>query len=454
MSKEATVSDPAAASSITGSDVSRQFYPSPLLGWYAVTVLCVALLLSFTDRLIINLVVDLIKADLGISDTQISLLQGFGFAIVYAVCGLPSGRLADATNRRNLIILGVVIWSAATIACGLATDFWSFFGARVFVGLGEAVLVPAASSLIVDYFPPQRRGVALGFFSIGGILGSGVAIAVGGFLLVAVQGGLIAHVPYLGALDAWRSVMVIAGLPGLLMVPLLVFVKEPPRHHSLGLLPLRAVYRELMANNGAILRIAAVVGVVAAGDYGLMSWFPALLQRDYGFSASAVGAILGLSVSLSGVLACVSSGFFSDFFVRRRGFASRVQLMLPCYLICLSATLVFVFGDSGQMLALALGIWVFGSVSGYVIGHIVMQELVPNQMRATTIAVSGMCSALIGLGLGPTLVALTARYIYGSEAALAPAMTTVGIVAAMIALAMIWRPVRHSLASAVNGSGS
>jgi MFS family permease len=144
----------------------RQAAAPAMAGWYAVTILCVALLLSYTDRFVINLIVDPIRVDLGLSDVQVSLLQGVGFAIIFAVAALPSGRLADRVNRRNLIAGGVLLWSVATIACGLATDFWSFFAARVAVGLGEAALVPAASSLIIDLFSPRRRGTALGIVSL------------------------------------------------------------------------------------------------------------------------------------------------------------------------------------------------------------------------------------------------------------------------------------------------
>ena len=172
--------------------------PSTAAGAYAVAVLCLALLLSFTDRFIINLIVDPIRADLSLSDVQISLLQGIGFAIIYALAGLPCGRIADRVNRRNLIACGVLLWSVATIACGLASDFWSFFGARVAVGLGEAALVPAASSLIIDVFSVRRRGLALGIFSLGATFGTGAALFVGGLLLRWIGMGWFDGLPLIG----------------------------------------------------------------------------------------------------------------------------------------------------------------------------------------------------------------------------------------------------------------
>src|SRR5262249_1124297 len=152
-------------------------------------------------------------------------------------------RLADSVNRRNLIVGGVALWSAATIACGLAVDFWSFFGARVALGLGQAALVPAASSLIIDLFAPRRRGIALGIFSLGLAFGTGAAMSVGGLLLVWIDAGWFNA--GIGSLAPWRQLMILVGAPGLAMLPLLLLIVEPERDHRSGLLPLSGVLRRL-----------------------------------------------------------------------------------------------------------------------------------------------------------------------------------------------------------------
>src|SRR6187402_336812 len=136
-------------------------YPSRGRAWTVVAILIATAILSYTDRQVLSLLVDPIRADLGISDTQISLLLGIAFALVYGVAGIPLGYLADRTSRRNLIFAGVLVWSLGTIACGLSHSFSQLFASRIFVGLGEAVLSPAAISLISDYFPPARRGTAV-----------------------------------------------------------------------------------------------------------------------------------------------------------------------------------------------------------------------------------------------------------------------------------------------------
>ncbi len=418
---------------------------SPAVGWYAVTVLCIALLVSYTDRLIINLVVDPIRNDLELTDIEISLLQGAGFAIIFALAGLPCGRLADSVNRRNLIAGGVLLWSAATIGCGLASDFWSFFGARIAVGLGEAALVPAASSLIIDFFSPRRRGTALGLFSLGATFGAGGALLIGGLLLRWIDAGWLIHAPLIGELVPWRQLMVLVGLPGVVLLPFLMSIPEPVRRNSSGLLRFWDVFRRLMADRGTVLRVCLVKGVLAIGDNGLFAWMPTLLQRSYGMTSMEVGSYLALAVSVSGATAAVAGGALSDWFARRWGVETRVVMLLGCYLLTITGASMIFFAGTGQQAALALGVWAFGSIGGYVIGHVVMQESVPSEMRATTIALSLTFIGLIGIGLGPTLVPLVAEHGFGGGNALQPAMGSVGLFAALLAFVVIWPPIRVGL---------
>ncbi|PXA85182.1 MFS transporter [Caulobacter sp. D4A] len=433
--------NPTAPRSLPSSEPSS----SLAAGWYAVIVLCIALLISYTDRLIINLVVDPIRNELELTDIEISLLQGAGFAIIFALAGLPCGRLADSVNRRNLIAGGVLLWSAATIVCGLASDFWSFFGARIAVGLGEAALVPAASSLIIDFFSPRRRGTALGLFSLGATFGAGGALLIGGLLLGWIGAGWFTHVPLIGELAPWRQLMVLVGVPGIVLLPFIISIPEPARRNSSGLLRLWSVFQRLIADRGTVLRVCLVKGVLAIGDNGLFAWMPTLLQRSYGMTSMEVGSYLALAVSVSGATAAVVGGALSDWFARRWGVQTRVVLLLGCYLLTIAGASMVFFVGTGQQAALALGIWAFGSIGGYVIGHVVMQESVPSEMRATTIALSLTFIGLIGIGLGPTLVPLVAEHGFGGGEALQPAMGTVGLFAAILAFVVIWPPIRVGL---------
>ena len=167
-------------------------YPSRPYAWTVVAILIATAVLSYTDRQVLSLLVDPIRGELGISDTQVSLLLGTAFAVVYGIAGIPLGVLADRTSRRNLIFAGVLVWSCGTLACGFSHSFGQLFAARIVVGLGEAVLSPAAISLISDYFPPSRRGTAVGFFLSGIAMGIGAAILIGGGVLHVVELGVLA----------------------------------------------------------------------------------------------------------------------------------------------------------------------------------------------------------------------------------------------------------------------
>lgn len=204
-------------------------YPSAGRAWWAVALLCAAAIISYSDRQVMSLVVDPIRRDLGISDVQIGLLIGTAFALIYGIAGVPLGYLADRTSRRNLIAAGMVVWSAATVYCGFARSFREMFCARLLVGLGEAVLSPAAVSLISDLFPPARRGVALGAYFTGVSVGIGSAVMIGGALLHGINAGW-AGGTFLAQLPPWRAVLVLIGVPGFLGALLMLTFREPLRH--------------------------------------------------------------------------------------------------------------------------------------------------------------------------------------------------------------------------------
>ena len=183
-------------------------------GWYTVGVLTVAYVFSFIDRSILTLLVGPIRVDLGISDTQVSLLHGLAFAIFYTLLGIPIASLADRRNRRNIIAVGVTFWSIATAACGLTRNFWQLFLARIGVGVGEAALSPAAYSMIADSFPPEKLGRALSVYTLGAIAGIGFALIIGGAVIGTVMTATDATLPLVGTVRPWQVVFFIVGLPG------------------------------------------------------------------------------------------------------------------------------------------------------------------------------------------------------------------------------------------------
>ena len=205
--------------------------------WYAVGLLTVAYTFSYIDRQILSLMVGPIRADLGISDTQFSLLQGLAFAVLYTAMGVPIAWLADRGNRRNLIATGVAVWSLATALCGLTRTFPALFLARVGVGVGEAALSPAAYSMLTDMFPRERLGRAFGIYASGVFIGIGLSFVLGAELLAFFEQRDGLSLPLLGTLRPWQSVFVTIGFPGLILSLLVLTLREPARssrHRDLG----------------------------------------------------------------------------------------------------------------------------------------------------------------------------------------------------------------------------
>lgn len=432
--------------------VSNRGESHPSRGSYTVAVLCLTLILSFIDRFVINLVVDPIRAELGLSDLEISLLQGAGFALIFALAALPAGRLADRVNRPRLIAAGVVVWSLATIACGLATGFWSFFAARVVLGFGEAALIPAASSLLIDSFSAARRGTALGIFSLGSTSGSGIALIVGGAVLTYLGTDTAADLPIIASLAPWRQLMIIMGIPGFFFVALLLFIPEPAHGNRLPPPPLQLLLRNLSAERGLVLRLCFAKGVMSLADFGMAAWLPTLLLRHYAATPIAAGATIGIATALAGIIGSIGGGMLSDWSAPRCSISTRAKLIAGSYPVALCGAISIGLCSSSLQIGIAFSFWVAGSVSGSVVGRITMQERVPGNMRATTVALSITISAIVGIAAGPTLVPVIAGRMLGADNALQFAIVVVGVISVASALALIARSASTvSVASAAEG---
>ncbi|MBK6598651.1 MAG: MFS transporter [Proteobacteria bacterium] len=197
-----------------------------------VIMLMIAYILSFVDRYVLGLMVEPIKADLGLTDTQMGWLLGLSFAIFYTTMGIPLGYLADRKRRTWLISIGITVWSIAAFTSGLARNFWHLFFARMSIGAGEATLSPSAISIISDSFPQEERGKPIAVYSAALGIGAGVASLVGAGVLSWAKSVPEITVPILGVVAPWQVTFFIVGAPGLLMGILFLFMREPVRHRE------------------------------------------------------------------------------------------------------------------------------------------------------------------------------------------------------------------------------
>ena len=422
----------------TSSEVAggpRTTHPPPSMGWWMVAVLFFTALLSYTDRLVLSVLVDPLRRSFGLSDTAVSLLQGVAFTLVYVFASLPMGRLADRHRRRTLLIAGASLWCAATIACGLAPGFWTLFSGRLLIGIGEATLVPAAVSMIADSFPPERLGTAVGTFAMGTVIGGPLGISAGGLLLAAAKQGTFSGWPLLGSLEPWRLVLVALGLLGLLSPLLLLTVREPNRLKSGSPeISLRAVVHHFTQARRQLVPLYLAMALLSIGDYGLLSWAPATLSRVFGWPASEVGVLFGIITAIAGVAGALGGGWISDVAEHRGSTRARLSVCLTAALIAAAAAAAISAPFAYAVLAGIAG-WVLFSSVGGIGGVAALQEVMPDEHRATSMSLLTFCNTLIGLGCGPTVIALTTQYAFSSPRSVGFAISMVVVPAAIIAAA-------------------
>jgi MFS family permease len=388
-------------------------YPSSGYAWYVVFVLTFVYVFSFIDRQILNLMVAPIRRDLQITDTQMSLLMGFSFAVFYTFFGIPMGRLADTRSRRSIIAAGFVAWSLFTAACGVTKNFIEMLIMRMGVGVGEAALSPAAYSLISDYFPPKRRATALSVYGMGIYIGSGLAFVLGGFVVGVASGREAWILPLVGATRPWQFIFFAVGLPGVLLALLVYTIREPLRRGLLttgsgaaARVPLGEVAAYIWENRWTFLCHNAGISLLSFSAYGSAAWIPTFFIRTHGWTASETGITYGLIVIVFGSLGVASGGRFADYLAERGYRDANFRVALIVSLVWLPTGVAFPLVSSGTFAMMLLAPTIFLVAAPFGIAPAAITQIMPNQMRAQAAAIYLFATNLIGLGLGPTAVAL------------------------------------------------
>lgn len=396
-------------------------------------VFCFAGLVSYIDRLILSVLVDPIRHEMQISDYQVSLLQGIAFVVIYVLAGLPLGRLADRHRRLTILLFGSTTWCTGVIICGLAPDFWTLFAARLLVGVGEAALFPAGISMLSDAVPAQWRGTAVGIFMMGTILGAPAAVLFGGIALELAQQQTFGGVPFVSQLSAWRQVLVVIGVLGLSVPLLFLTLREPARMGKANTdVSLSAVASDFIARSGILVPLYIGLALLAVGDYGLVSWMPSLLSRKFEFSPATLGVWIGTVTAIAGIVGSVGGGVITDWAGRKGGVGAQFRLLaISAFTAAIAATFV---SGSDAMLALAgLAIWTFASAIAVTAGLAALQSIAPHEHRGVSISLVAFCNTLLGLGVGPSLIALLTENVLGRPEAVGFAMSSVVVPAGGIA---------------------
>lgn len=381
-------------------------YPSSGKAWGLVALLTFAYVFSYTDRTILSLLIEPIKADLELTDAQLGLLLGPAFGILYATMGLPFGWLADRWRRTWIIGIGAAVWSLATIASGLARGFAGLFAARMTVGIGEATLSPCAMSLIADSFPRQNRGKPIAFYSMAIVFGSSIAFLLGAFVL--------------GTTEQWRLVFIVLGVAGLLPALVFFIVSEPGRADGQSRddslkgtsIPdaLGYVGRH-WTTYGSFVSLMCLMTILAYAGF----WNPAMFERTWGWSAEKYAWLNGIVTLPLGVSVYGASGWICDRWTQsgRRDAPLLIMIagaliMTPLYAAAplmpgpVTAFVVLTLGGVGMMMLTAVSVTA-------------LLNITPAAIRAQIIAIYYMTISLTGLFIGPTAVGYLSQHVFGEE---------------------------------------
>jgi MFS family permease len=383
--------------------------------WVGTAILMITYAFAFIDRQILSLLVEPIKHDLHLSDAQLSLLLGLAFVALLALIGLPIGRLVDTRRRTAIIAVGVAVWSMMTVSCGLAQNYLQLLLSRMGVGVGEACLTPSAYSILADYFPAKRRGLAFGIYGVSVYVGLGLSFVIGGEVIGRLGAGPFV-LPWIGAMATWRLAFIAVGLPGLLVAALVAMLAEPERRGAGPTAPhLRDVYAYLRAWWLPILLTDVCLAFVAMTGYSLTAWIPSFFIRTYGWTPPEIGHRFGIVIVFSGIVGYVTGGWAGDALVARGVKAGRLVLVVAAALTAIPFAIAApLAGDGWHALALYGATLCFVTMGTSLIPAVQL-GIVPAGMRGLAISLGTLIVNSLGLGLGPTAVALITDYVIRDE---------------------------------------
>lgn len=415
-------------------------WPSEARGWLVTIILLIAFTFSFVDRQVLNLLVEPIRADLGVSDTQISFLQGFAFALTYVFMSIPLGRLVDRFNRVAIMMGGVMVWSLTTIACGMSSNYTQLLFARFGVGAGEAALSPAAWSVLADYFRPEKLSRPISVYLMGPYLGAGIAMIAGAEVLDWSRNVDVVSLPLIGVVAPWQATFIAVGLPGVLIVMLLSLIKEPVRRGRGGTTEVPAwaeIWKFMKLHRRIYLSLHMGVPFIVVMLYGLQAWTPTILLRVYGWDLADAGRTYGVIALLAGSAGVLTGPVLSKWLVRRGLLDAPLLIAVTGAGLATLSLATLPFMDTGQMALVSIGFASFSVTLPLALITTVMQEVTPNNMRGVVNGAYVVTSNVLGLALGPTLVAITTDYVFEDTQAVAKSLALVAIIVGPIAMVLL-----------------
>ena len=410
---------------------------------YILGLLTICYLLSLFDRQLLVLILVPIQRDLNIDDTQFGILYGIGFTLFYSIVSLLAAGPVDRLNRTKLLATALLIWTMATIGCGVARNFEELLAARMLVGVGEAVLAPVAYSLIADLFSPSERAKAFSIYAAGLFGGVALSFLIGGGLVEWLDDFGIIHGPWGLWMRGWQAGFLLAGLPGIGVAILLLAAREParivPTSDAAPMLEWKPFLGNFLKHWRALLPLHIALALLIGQGYANIIWLPARFSRNFGWSASDIGLGFGLAALLCGFLGA-QAGSYTVGKLLQRGHSD--ALLRACSFACIAGFIgVYIAGVVPSSSIGLIGVMLCIGTTAFVAGpgSTCVQLLTPSAAQGKGGAFYTFFTQMLGSGLVPLVIAILAQEIWGEPMAIGQATAVIGTGAYVVCGVVLWR---------------
>lgn len=430
---------------------TAEVLPSPAYCWCVVAFLTLASTVSIIDRQILALMVGPIQADLGVSDTMMGLLGGLAFTLFYTAMTMPIAWLADSGRRTWIIGWGILFWSLATVACGLAGRYWHLFLARMGVGLGEASLHPAAISLLSDYFDRARLPLALGVFNAAPFVGIGIANILGGLLISHLAGQPVLALPLLGEVRSWQAMFVLVGAPGVVLGLGAFVIREPKRRGraatGVHIISVAQAAQFFLGRKRVLGLVFGAFIALSMQAWALFYWIAELFVRDHGMPRGEFGILFGTIALVGGTLGSIAAGYVSGALTRAGVVDAPLRVI---FWVVLGLIPLGIYAPVASDLYTALTVFAVALFfMGWPAGLITTatQMIVPNEYRGKVVALYFIVVNFISYSCGPLLGGFISDFVFGG-ASIGGALSSIAAInypVAAILLALSLSPFRSAM---------
>ncbi len=407
-------------------------YPAKKNSYSAVAILTLAQVFAFIDRQIPSMLVEPIKQDFNLSDSQIALLGGAAFSIFYAIMALPIGYAVDRYKRTKVLGIGIFLWSLMTALAGLANSFGKLFGARIGVAVGEAVMAPVSVSLVSDSFPERKQGKPMGIITAGVYIGIGITLLGGGFLIdyLTSLGGIT--LPLIGYLKPWQATFMIVGIPGLVLALAAFYLKEPQRIEQQvdrdQLVGRKNVFIHLKEHRKTLVPMFGGLIFMALIFYSFSFWAPTMMIRTFNISLTEVGFTLGVITIISSITGTIIAGSAVDYLRNRNYSDAPVRAAMIAVILALPPIISLSFVQSELSAWICISLYLLFISSFAPLGLLAISGVSTGNVKGQTAAIHAFLMMAFGLSLGPQLTAFFTDFVFVDPNLLINSISLTGLI--------------------------